>query len=143
LRTRGKPYVLDSYALMAYVGGEDGQDRVQDLLRKAVDGSATLYLTVINYGEVLYIVERERGLTAAQKTIAALDQLPIHVVEADRDLTFAAAHVKAQFALAYADCFAVALARELGASVVTGDPEFKSVSQLVDVEWLPQSGADA
>lgn len=143
MTTRGTPYVLDSYALLAYVGAEDGQQRVRGLLMKAVEGSATLYLTVINYGEVLYIVERERGLTAAQKTIAAVDQLPIQVVEADRELTFGAAHIKAQFPLAYADCFAVALAREMGATVVTGDPEFRSVVGLVSMEWLPQTNAHA
>jgi predicted nucleic acid-binding protein len=143
LRTRGTPYVLDSYALLAYIGAEDGQHRVHDLLKQAVEGNAVLYLAIINYGEVLYIVERERGLTAAQKTIAAVDQLPVQVVGADRGLTFNAAHIKAQFPLAYADCCAVALARELGAVVVTGDPEFRSVAGLVDVEWLPQANAGA
>jgi predicted nucleic acid-binding protein len=134
----GAPYVLDSYALLAYLGGEEGQQGVQDLLDRAVSGSARLYLTIINYGEVLYIVERERGLVAAQITVAAVDQLPIQVVEADRQLTFGAAHIKASFPMAYADCFAVALARQLEGVVVTGDPEFGSVAELVGVEWLPQ-----
>jgi predicted nucleic acid-binding protein len=135
----GARYVLDSYALLAYLGGEEGQQGVQDLLNRAVDGSARLYLTISNYGEVLYIVETERGLVAAQIATAAVDQLPIEVVEAERELTFDAAHIKASFPLAYADCFAVALARELGGVVVTGDPEFRSVAELVDVEWLPQA----
>jgi predicted nucleic acid-binding protein len=135
----GARYVLDSYALLAYLGGEEGQQGVQDLLNRAVDGSARLYLTISNYGEVLYIVETERGLVAAQIATAAVDQLPIEVVEAERELTFDAAHIKASFPLAYADCFAVALARELGGVVVTGDPDFRSVAELVDVEWLPQA----
>jgi predicted nucleic acid-binding protein len=137
----GAPYVLDSYALLAYLGGEEGQQGLQDLLNRAADGSAQLYLTIINYGEVLCIVERERGLAAAQITVAAVDQLPIQVAEADRELTFGAAHVKASFPLAYADCFAVALARQLEGVVVTGDPEFGSVAALVDVELLPQAKA--
>jgi predicted nucleic acid-binding protein len=138
---RGARYVLDSYALLAFVGGEEGQQQVQGLLRKAAEGSTKLYLTIINYGEVLYVVERERGLAAAQMTIGVVDQLPIQVVEADRDLTFGAAHIKARFSMAYADCFAVALARRLSGAVVTGDPEFTSVTGLVDVEWLPQAKA--
>ncbi|MGB9301949.1 MAG: PIN domain-containing protein, partial [Anaerolineae bacterium] len=68
-------YVLDSYALLAYLGAEEGQRTVQELLKQAAEGSAKLYLTIINYGEVLYVVERERGLTAAQMTVAAIDQL--------------------------------------------------------------------
>jgi predicted nucleic acid-binding protein len=139
--TRRRRYVLDSYALLAFVGREDGQRKVQSLLRKGAGGSAQLYLTIINYGEVLYVVERERGLAAAQMTIAVVDQLPIQVVEADRDLTFGAAHIKARFSMAYADCFAVALAQRLSGAVVTGDPEFTNVTGLVDVEWLPQAKA--
>jgi predicted nucleic acid-binding protein len=38
--------------------------------------------------------------------------------------------------LAYADCFAAALARETDGEVVTDDPEFEHVSDRVDVRWL-------
>jgi predicted nucleic acid-binding protein len=139
LRDNRVPYILDSYALLAYLGAEEGHQRIGDLLERAAEGSAGLYLTIINFGEVLYIIERERGLTAAQATIAAVDQLPIQVVDADREMAFAAAHVKAHYPLAYADCFAIALARSLDGVVITGDPEFRSVTTLVEVEWLPQA----
>jgi ribonuclease VapC len=111
---------------------------VTEILRQVEAQETQLHLSVINYGEVLYVVERERGLTEVHLTIAAIGQLPIEVVDADRRLTFAAAHIKASYPLAYADCFAVSLAQEKHAAVVTGDPEFKSVETLVDVEWLPQ-----
>lgn len=135
-------YVLDTYALLAYLGAEEGQRTVQELLKQAAEGSVKLYLTIINYGEVLYVVERERGLTAAQMTVAAIDQLPVEVVEADRELTFGAAHIKANYPLAYADCFAVALARDVEGVVVTGDPKFSAVAELVDVAWLPRGTED-
>lgn len=135
-------YVLDSYALLAYLGAEEGQRTVQGLLKQAAEGTVSLHLTIINYGEVLYVVERQRGLTAAQMTVAAIDQLPIAVAEADRELTFGAAHIKANYPLAYADCFAVALARDLEGVVVTGDPEFSAVAELVDVAWLPRATED-
>jgi predicted nucleic acid-binding protein len=134
-------WVLDSYALLAFLGGEAGHQRVEELLRAGIGGTAELYLCVINYGEILYIIERERGLTQTQLAIAAIDQLPLQVVEADRELTFEAAHVKAGCALAYADCFAVALALRLHGAVVTGDPEFREVSDLVEVEWLAPAAA--
>ena len=131
-------YVLDSFALLAYLEGEPGAARVQAILSLARDGSAEAILSVVNYGEILYIVERERGLPAAQKAIAAIDQLPLEVVDADRELAFAAAHVKATHPIAYADAFAVALAQARGASVITGDPEFQHVGQLITVEWLAE-----
>lgn len=131
-------YVLDSFALLAYLEGEPGAPRVQAILGLARNGGAEAILSIINYGEVLYIVERERGLPAAQKVIAAIDQLPLEVVDADRALTFAAAQVKAIHSIAYADAFAIALAQARRASVVTGDPEFQHVERLISVEWLPE-----
>lgn len=39
--------------------------------------------------------------------------------------------------MAYADCFAAALARTRNAELVTGDPEFKEVEGEVKIAWLP------
>jgi len=89
-----------------------------------------------NVGEVLYITERVGGPIAARAAIGLLDSLAIRVVDADPDLTFDAAHVKANHALSYADAFAVTLARRLNAVLLTGDPEFRSIESLVRVEWL-------
>lgn len=130
-------YVLDSFALLAYLGGEAGEARVKAVLTDANRGLAEAFLSIINYGETIYIVEREQGLNAARKTIAAVDQLPITVLPADRELTFAAAHVKAHYPISYADAFAIALAQTTGATILTGDPEFRQVEQLARIEWLP------
>ncbi len=132
-------FVLDSFALLAYVQNEPGAARVESVLAQAQKGPATIYLSLINYGEAIYITERGKGLTATQDLIALVDQLPIAVVEADRKLTFAAAHLKAQHPISYADAFALALAQQKQAVLLTGDPEFRRVESLVTVEWLPQA----
>lgn len=132
-------YVLDSFALLAYLGAEPGGPRVKALLATALGRHAEVALSIINYGEVIYITEREQGAFAARRAIAAVDQLPIAVVEADRRLTFSAAHVKAHHRLSYADAFAVALAQQTQATLITGDPEFRSVEHLIAIEWLPQN----
>jgi ribonuclease VapC len=98
----------------------------------------SVWMSIINLGEVLYIVEREQGLLASRKALAAIEQLPLALIDVDRSLTLAAAHIKAQFPLAYADTFAVALGRQENARVVTGDPEFEAVESLVAIEWLPR-----
>lgn len=76
------------------------------------------------------------GIEAANKTASIIDFLPIEVVVADRSLTFLAAHIKAKHHLSYTNAFAVALAMEKQATLVTGDPEFKSLEQRVTIEWL-------
>ena len=44
--------------------------------------------------------------------------------------------LKLGFPISYADAFAVATAIRMNAAIVTGDPEFRRVEQLVTVNWL-------
>lgn len=131
-------YVLDSFALLAYLEGESGAAIVEDLLNACTSGDAGAWLSIVNLGEVAYITERERGLPTAQQAIATIDQLPVQVVDADRSRTFAAAHVKARYPVSYADAFAIALAEEVAGRVVTGDPELAKVEKTVSVLWISQ-----
>jgi ribonuclease VapC len=129
-------YLLDSFALLAYLGAENGKTRVQELLSLAEKDHCRILMCLINLGEVLYISERERGLPAAQRVLALVESLPIELFEASRDLVLDAAHIKALHALSYADAFAVAAAQREQAVILTADPEFTSVEDLVKIEWL-------
>lgn len=135
---KSSTYVLDSFALLAYLEGEAGMPRVRTLLTEARSGAHTLYLSLINLGETLYITERERGLTRAQQVLSAVEQLPIQIVPVSRAVVLAAAHIKALYPISYADAFSVVTAHDCDGVVLTGDPEFKLVSHLVNVEWLPR-----
>jgi ribonuclease VapC len=75
-------------------------------------------------------------LPQAQRTQALLESLPIKEIEAERSLVLDAAHIKARHPISYADAFAAALAARVSAVVLTGDPEFVAVEDLVVVEWL-------
>lgn len=129
-------YVLDSFALLAYLGGEPGAARIRSLLAESGHGRCNVYMSLVNLGEVLYIAERENGLVSAQQTLAAVEQLPIQVLPVTRQTVLAAAHVKAPYPVAYADAFAIVAAQHYRGAVVTGDPEFKAVAHVVNIEWL-------
>ena len=131
-------YVLDSFGLLAYFGGEPGEAQVKTVLERAVAGQAEVYLSVVNLGEVATIIEREQGASATRRALSAIDQLPIEIIEADRRMALTAAHVKAHHPISYADAFVVALAQQMEAVILTGDPEFGKIEHLVTVEWLPQ-----
>ena len=139
MSTDAASYVLDSFALLAYLGGERGMARVREVLDNSAQGKCRALLSLISLGEVLYILERERSLPKAQQALAAIEQLPLEILPASRDAVLAAAHVKARFPLAYADAFVVAAAQQHEATILTGDPEFAGVQSLVRVEWLPGS----
>jgi len=129
-------YLLDSFALLAYLNDEPGGGRVQEVLALAKSHKCRLVMSLINLGEVLYITERTRGLPAAQAVQALIESLPLELVEASRDLILDAAHIKASHALSFADAFAVASAMCESAIILTGDPEYQTVDDLVRVEWL-------
>jgi predicted nucleic acid-binding protein len=138
--TNGTPsrYVLDSFAIISLLQDEPGAEQVEELLQKARDGVAEVLLCVVNYGEALYIIERDEGFTKAQTQGAFILAMPVHLIDADRELALAAAHFKAQHTLSFADAFVLALAEARGAKVVTGDPEFRQTEHIVPVEWLPR-----
>lgn len=129
-------FVLDSFALLAYLQDEPAASRIEKLLENAVKEKCQLFLSLINLGELLYITERRGGVAKAQDTLALIRQLPIQVGPADEQLVFAAAHIKANYTLSYADAFVVAIAVQENACILTGDPEFHAVESLVTLEWL-------
>lgn len=136
MSSKEQVYVLDSFAVLSYLQGEMGMDRIKEILRDGLAGHCRVALSVINLGEVLYITERKHGLNRAQEVLSAVVQLPVEILPASTEAVLAAAHVKAHCAISYADCFAVAAANELNGTILTGDPEFGAVSGLVRVEWL-------
>ena len=129
-------YVFDSFALLAYLEDEAGAPRIEALLEQARKETTQIWMSVVNLGEVLYIIERKQGLPQSRQVLAAIEQLPLIFVEVDRGLALSAAHIKATFPLAYADAFAIALAQQKNACVVTGDKEFEQVESLIAVEGL-------
>ncbi len=137
-RRSAEEYVFDSFAILGYLGNESFAPFVRDLLKQGRKRTVRLWLSLVNYGEVLYIVERERGLQAAQQTIGVIDQLPVTIAEVDRTATFLAAHFKARYPISYADAFSAALTKIKDAELLTGDPEFKAIEPEIRVHWLPR-----
>lgn len=134
-RARRGGFVLDSHALLAYFEGETSGALVRTLIEEAEQRRIRLYVSLINWGEVFYIVRREKGEVAAHEVVARLDILPITLRNVDRRLVQAAAILKAAHPIAYADAFAAATANLLDVPVVTGDPEFRRLQPETKVLW--------
>ena len=135
----GGKYVLDSYALLAFLQGESGAPQVREVLEHGRANSDTLFLSVVNLSECLYIVERNRGSAGARQVLEAIQECPIRIVPATERHALVAARIKASHRVSLADAYAVALALEQAATVVTGDPEFKEVEEMIPVLWLPRA----
>lgn len=134
-----KRFVLDSYALLAHTQDEPGAAEVHAVLEEAANGQAQLFVSLINLGEVLYQLERRWGAAYLPQYLNEFEQLPVTVIDATRERVYHAAHLKAGHAISYADAFAAALAQELDAVVLTGDPEFHKLGDATRVQWLPRA----
>ena len=131
-----KDKVLDSYALLAFFEGEESGQKVRDILKDAAEHGRELWLSVINWGEVLYVIERKAGKDKREDIARLMSQMHIRIVDADQEITMQAATYKAKGRISYADCFAAALAKQKKAELVTGDKEFKEVDAEIKISWI-------
>lgn len=128
--------VLDSWAIMAYFEDEPAAERVADIIAEAHEEKTPLFMSVVNAGEVWYILARRTSESEANRGVHELRQLGIEFIDADWDLSREAAGFKSKHKMSFADCFAAALAKQKKAHLVTGDNEFKQVEQELTIMWL-------
>ena len=128
--------VFDSWAVLAYLGGEASSQEVADLIAGAHEDRIPMVMSCVNAGEVWYILAREASEAEADKAVADLLLLGIELIDADWPLTRIAGTFKARHKMSYADCFAAALAKERKAELLTGDKEFEQVEGEVTIRWL-------
>ncbi len=131
--------VLDSFAILALLQDEPGGEVVSQILHQAQDRLLQAAISTINIGEVLYLIERRYGVERAASVLSFLLEGPFTLYEASFSRVLAAAHLKARFPISYADAFAAALAQELDAVLLTGDPEFRVLKDIISVQWLSQN----
>lgn len=129
-------YVLDSFAILAYVWDEGGSDRIEELLRQAKKKEVELFLSRVNWAESYYMICRKENKEKADAVIAMIKEWPIQFVETNESIGLVAGKIKANKAVSLGDAFAIATAIEKGAEVVTGDPEFEKVADDVSVFWI-------
>lgn len=128
--------ILDTHALMAFLEKEPGYQKMEAYLVSALEKNNYLLMTTVNLGEAYYMVLRECGPAKAQEIEKIVHTLPIEIIAVDWPLAKEAARFKARGQIAYADCFAAALAKLNKGEVITGDQEFKAVEKEVKVAWL-------
>lgn len=131
-----RPRVLDSWAMMAFFENEPSAEQVEKIIIDAHANDAPLLMSVINVGELWYNIARAHSTADADRIINELRALKIEFVDANWGLTKLAAVFKVKGKIAYADCFAAALAKDRKAELVTGDSELKQVESEVKILWV-------
>ena len=131
-----KASVLDASALLAMFFGEPGMEKMRELFHKASEADRAVFISAVNWAEVLYRMERKQGRTGCDIARQFEHTTPLEAVPVDRELAEAAALLKNEHGLGLADAFAAALAKHKKAELVTADHEFKSVEKEIKINWL-------
>jgi len=130
------PFIFDSHSLLKFFQKEKGYEKVIHLLEEIRKTGATKYINAINLGEIIYSTKKEFGDQKKLEVLANIERLNFTILPISNNLIFQAAEYKAQHAISYADCFALASAVEYKATLVTGGSEFKKVEHLVGIVWI-------
>jgi len=133
---KAKAYVLDSWAVIAYLEDEPSGEQVEELIATAHEEQIPIYMSVVNVGEVWYTLAREVSEEEANAGVKMLSDLRIQFENVDWELTMEAARFKSQNKMSYADAFAAALAKVKKADLVTGDNEFKPLDGEIKISWV-------
>ena len=130
-----KERFLDANAVLRYFGVSKGQgsSKVRALFQQAERGRARLSMSVVNLGEVHYVLLKHVGEPRARHYVQVLQHVAT-MVEADAAQALHAAEMKHQYKLGYADSFAATLAVTLKATLVSADPAFEKLGKTL--KWL-------
>jgi uncharacterized protein len=129
----GKTFVLDTSAIMAFIEKEDGAERVREILLKN-----TIIIPWLALLEAVYISQRELGEEEALIRYALLRKLNATILwNADEALLLNAARIKATHTLSIADSIIAAVACQNEAILIHKDPEYESLQDVVEMEFLP------
>jgi len=131
-----KIIVLDAHPLVGFFEKEEYWEKIADYFQQATDEKCTIYMSTVNLGEVYYSTLREHGEEHALRVLDTMKNLPITLVDADKEMSLQAARYKARGGISYADCFAAALAKLKKGELVTGDKEFKVVEKDIRINWV-------
>ena len=131
-----KTRVLDSWPVVEWIKGrQPATDAVAQLLAESEAGTARLFMSALNVGEVYYCLRKQHSEKLAESWRELSRTLPATIEVPTADEIWDAALLKARYPIAYADAFAAALALKYRCPLVTGDPELRSIAGL-ELDWI-------
>lgn len=129
---------MDSSAILRYLDGEAGSDRVAEIIKEHMAGRCEAVICSLHWGEIAGQTYKGHGMGAMELVLSRLLAFGIHLVSVDADRAVRAALIKSRTGVPYVDAFGVELARDSRESVfVTADFDFKAAKRDVSIEFLP------
>jgi len=132
-------YVLDANAVLDLIEAGPGARKVERLLQSALQQRSSVLISVLNWGEVFYLLWQRRDEETARRTIANLSRLPLRIIPVDLSQALKASEIKAVHKIPYVDCVAAALAVLQEATLVTSDRGFEKLGRHFPILWIARA----
>jgi PIN domain nuclease of toxin-antitoxin system len=131
-------YVLDSSAVLRYLDGEAGSDRVSEIIKDHMAGRCEAVVSSLHWGEIAGHICKRRGRGAMDMALSRLAAFGIPVAFVDAERAVRAALIRVRTSIPYVDAFGVELTAGSRERIfVTADFDFKVASREVKIEFLP------
>jgi ribonuclease VapC len=128
--------VLDTWPILEWMNlRQPSTDAVEKLFDESLAGSARLFMSAINAGEVYYFLRKTHSERIAESWRESSGTLPITIEVPTADEIWDAALLKGKYPIAYADAFAAALAEKYRCPLLTGDLDFRRLPNL-ELDWI-------
>ena len=130
-------YALDASAMLRFLEGEAGADRIDAIFQESLNGKATVIASALHWGEVAGHAYRMRGRGAVDLALQRLIGLGIEIVPATAEQAVKAAVIRADHKIPYVDAFGAVLVSAPDHVFVTADFDLKPAAKFVRLEFLP------
>lgn len=131
-------YVLDASAVLRYLDGEAGSQRIAEIIAGRTEGHDQMLISAINWGEIAGVIYKIKGLPALRGSLDFLLSIGVEVVPVTAERAARSAVIKAEKKIPYADAFGVELAGDSSRhTLVTADFDVISAKDDVHIEFLP------
>lgn len=132
-----KMFILDSYALLCLFDKKRRSEKeaVTRYLEDAEKGRIKLYMSKVNEGEVFYKLHKYLGgaISTGFREDLKRGLFPLHVVSVNDRRAEEASVIKVKYPVSYADAFCIELAKDMDLPVITGNPAFGCVKNIIKV----------
>jgi predicted nucleic acid-binding protein len=130
-------YCLDTSAILAFVGEEEGASTIEALLCRAAEGEIEVVASAVSLMELYYITLQEQGEDQGARLVALAKSWPVRWIYPDEKALLHAGRLKAFHRISFADAVVAGAASLEGAVLVHKDPEFESLAGELTLSSLP------
>jgi len=132
-----RAYLLDTSAIFAFTGNEEGADLVEEILGRAKKRELLLYVSKMTLMEVYYVSLQKGDEKEARDRLLLVRSLPLTELPLEDDLIFPAGQFKARCEMSVADAWIAATAAVRNLTLIHKDPEFDQLNDTLSLLALP------